>query len=297
MKHLLVAVLSVFFLLCSMGLLPVAANPLENAVTQDVFISVGDMEMGATLYRPKGVNSALPAIVTGHGSAPSTRKGVEFYTRHALALGFAVLSFDKRGTGASGGKYERFSVSGSDRNFRQLASDMEYAVRWLARQKGIDASRIGLFGGSQAGWIMTLAASNEPKVSFVIVGEGVAISAGLEALHGDIGGDAEWDDERILQADLAVLRAPPGIEAGYDPRPALLKSNTPTLWIFGLRDPVIPVAASIKALEDLIKDGKANNEVLVLPFGDHNFLNVATGERYDIGALVAPWLKRIDILK
>ena len=273
------------------------ASPLSEADKRDVSIQANDITMGATLYRPRGAKGQIPAIVTGHGSAPSTRDMVAFYTHHALRLGFAVLSFDKRGTGTSGGTYERFSVAGSERVFGQLSSDMEHAVRWLAKQPDIDTKRIGLFGGSQAGWIMTLAASNEPAVSFVIVGEGVPVSAGLEALHGDVGGDNEWDEKRVLEADLAVLNPPMFFQSGYDPRPALMKLEAPTLWIFGLRDAVIPVGASISALEHLIKAGKTNNEVLVLPFGDHNFLNVATGERYDIGSLIKPWLQANGVLK
>jgi hypothetical protein len=53
----------------------------------------------------------------------------------------------------------------------------------LSKQQGIDPERIGLIGGSQAGWIMPLAASQEPLVRFIIAGAGVPLSAGAENIH------------------------------------------------------------------------------------------------------------------
>ena len=84
---------------------------------------------------------------------------------------------------------------------------------------------------------------------------------------------------------------------GFDPEPILEKLDIPTLWIFGLRDDVIPVNASLERLEELIKNGKNNNDIHIFPFGDHNFVNTDTGERYDIRAISENWLKDIGILK
>ena len=66
--------------------------------------------------------------------------------------------------------------------------------------------------------------------------------------------------------------------------------------MFGMRDAVIPVEASITRLEELIRNGKTNNEVHVYPFGDHNFRNVATGKRYKLDVVIEPWLQSIGIL-
>ena len=72
--------------------------------------------------------------------------------------------------------------------------------------------------------------------------------------------------------------------------------DIPTLWILGLRDDVIPVYPSLARLEKLIKKGKTKNYVHVFPFGDHNFSNTSTGDRYDVGAVSETWLKKIGIL-
>ncbi|WP_417456361.1 alpha/beta hydrolase family protein [Kordiimonas sp.] len=289
------ALFAVMMALVSTGL--AQAGPIDDADKTEVMIEAGDVTLGATLYRPAGISGPLPAIVTAHGSAPSTRDGVGFYTHHALKMGFAVLSFDKRGTGKSSGTYVPFSVETSDKVFRGLASDVEFAVRWIAAQPDIDTSRIGLFGGSQAGWIMPLAASHEPLVSFIIIGEGVPLTAYEEDFHGDITGEGEWLGDKINEADQALRAMTLPEDPGFDPAPVLKALELPTLWIFGLRDAVIPIAPSIARLEELIKSGKTNNELHVFAFGDHNFRNVATGERYDVGAVAAEWLKSKGVLR
>lgn len=282
------------------------AQPASTAPSEDrVMIEAGDVRLGATLYRPAGATGDVPAIVTGHGSAPTTRDDVGFYTRHALAMGFAVLSFDKRGTGESTGTYERFTVAGSNRVFNQLAGDVAASVRWLAEQPGIDTGRIGLFGGSQAGWILPLAdfhlqRDGGPEIAFIIIGEGTPLTAGAEqaqdeALRESLNGRTDIRREDLVFADLAAA-AHHG-PTGYDPGPVHDATDTPTLWIFGLRDDVIPVLPSLDALHTRIAAGQTHHSVEVLPFGDHNFTNQATGQRYDIRAVIEPWLVSIGVLE
>jgi pimeloyl-ACP methyl ester carboxylesterase len=294
------------FLFCA----PANAVQLDNSEQTRVTIHAGDVELGATLYRPIGAVGDLPAIVTAHGSAASTRDGVGFYTDRALRMGFAVLSFDKRGTGISTGEYVRFTVSNSSEIFRDLASDVAWSTRWLAQQDGIDRSRIGLFGGSQAGWIMPLSVTlldrlNDPEIAFIIAGEGVPVSAGEEAVHeraidqmlvsaGQTHTQTAPTPAMMAQADL-ILASYDG-QRGFDPFEVLVTIDTPTLWIFGLRDGVIPVMPSIARLGEHIAAGKTNNDIHVFPFGDHNFTNVITGGRYDVQEVSQAWLTEIGIL-
>ena len=82
---------------------------------------------------------------------------VNFYS----SLGYVVLTYDKRGVGASKGVYQEFP---SDRNVENLAGDAIGAVRVLAARKDVDPSRVGLVGASQAGWIIPRAAARSPLV-------------------------------------------------------------------------------------------------------------------------------------
>jgi pimeloyl-ACP methyl ester carboxylesterase len=294
------------------------ASPMDDADTVQVHIQAGDVTLGATLYRPAGVSGELPVIVTAHGSAPSTRDGVGGYTNLGLRMGYAVLSFDKRGTGESTGEYEAFTIENSERIFHDLAADVAWSARWVAGQEGIDASRIGLLGGSQAGWIMPLAAhlltgEDDPQIAFILIGEGVAISAGEEATHEVIlegliherclAGtpeekftmDTPPTRQMIETADLQIANYDG--DRGYDPRSTLLAISTPTLWVFGLSDAVVPVLPSIDRLGEIIQgDRKTNNQLAILPYGDHNFINVLTGGRYDLVEVFEPWLSTVGML-
>ena len=143
--------------------------PRYKIDTTEVLISSDGVQLGASYYVPQGLAEPLPAAVIVHGSAPSTRNDVGFFTRMCLNLGFAVLAYDKRGVGESTGRYRPFNVKESEDIFEELAADTQAAIRWLRTQKEVDPMRIGLVGGSQAGWIMPLAASNLAVVRFMVI--------------------------------------------------------------------------------------------------------------------------------
>src|SRR5262249_57653035 len=79
--------------------------------------------------------------------------------------GGATLIFDKRGTGASTGEVwyrtgDRFDV---------LVADALSGVRFLLSRPDIAPKKIGLWGLSQGGWLMPLAASRSKDIAFLIV--------------------------------------------------------------------------------------------------------------------------------
>ena len=94
-----------------------------------------------------------------------------FRQRLYPAAGVGVFVFDKRGTGKSTGKYTQ--------DFDLLATDAAAAMREARRLAGRHATRFGFQGGSQAGWILPLAAQ-KASADFVIVGYGVAASPLIE---------------------------------------------------------------------------------------------------------------------
>lgn len=126
-----------------------------------------DVELYGRLVLPPG-KGPHPAVVVVHGSDKDA--ATIFYNDPWLLAprGIAVLVFDKRGNGSSGGKF------GMD--FTQLAGDVVAAVEWLKQQPEIDPRRIGLTGYSQGGWISPLAASKSDAIQFVLVGYGMVDS-------------------------------------------------------------------------------------------------------------------------
>ena len=271
-------------------------TPVDVARKTDVTIPAGDVMLAATLYVPPDAKGKVPAVVLGHGSAPSTRAMMGFWTNTALNSGVAVLVFDKRGTGGSTGTFEPFNVSRSPTQFAHLARDLVYAVRWLGQQSVIDTMRIGLMGGSQAGWTMPLAAAEEPLVRFIVVGCGVPLPSGVEAVHEQyLNRLRPWLGSRpsvrqVQEADAHAMDYKG--EAGFDPRPVLEKLSIPVLWIFGLYDHVIPTNLSIDRIGEYQSAGKKNFDIHVLPFADHNFMNVFTKERYSVSDVARAWLRQ-----
>jgi dienelactone hydrolase len=175
---------------------------------------------------------------------------------------------------------------------------MIHAARWLSKQPGIDHSRIGLMGGSQAGWIMPLAASQEPMIKFVIVGEGVPLPAGIEEIHSGyldlVGSEGNPTLRQVTGADAVAMDYDGPV--GYDPAPVLEKLDIPVLWIFGIYDGVIPVRQSIDRIGQLQKAGKRNHSVHIFPFGNHGFTNVFTGTPYNVAEASRAWLRMTGLM-
>lgn len=131
----------------------------------------GDILLAGTVLLPPG-QSRHPAIVVLHGSGPATRDFVLYRNAAGLFVknGFAVLVFDKRGTGASGGAF----VEAPD--LRASAADASAAVAFMASQPEVDASRLGVWGISQGGWVAQILGAECPHVKFVIDVSGSGVS-------------------------------------------------------------------------------------------------------------------------
>jgi uncharacterized protein len=132
-------------------------------ITDATFDSNG-LKLYGRLVMPR-VEGAVPVAVLGHGSE---RDSAVLFNRLQYLLpanGVGVFVFDKRGTGKSQGSYSQ--------NFHWLADDMAAALTTARKMAGGLANDIGFQGGSQAGWILPLAAS-KVKTDFVVVGFGLA---------------------------------------------------------------------------------------------------------------------------
>jgi dienelactone hydrolase len=263
---------------------------------------VGDgVTLAGTLYLPSKTKRPIPGVVIVHGSGPTTRAMTTFWTNSALRVGgLAVLVYDKRGTGQSSGTYPPWEVATTASMFSDFASDAEHAIRWLAQQPDIDPTRLGLVGGSQAGWIMPLAASREPLIRFLFIGEGVPLAAGIEDIHSHYLDAVTSDGEvrpTLRQIAAADLLAEDYVgERGYDPTPVLTSLDIPVMWTFGLYDEAIPTRLSIHRIGELRKQGRTNFNIHLFPFADHNFYDVFSGERYDVSAVMRAWMSGLELI-
>ncbi len=277
---------------CNMKLIGDQNSKYEGYIKEDVRILNDSVALNAAYYSPFYTEEIKAALVIVHGSAPSTYEDVSFYTKLGTQLGMAILAFDKRGVGESGGTYEYFTVARSKAWFDLLASDVLACVEWLKSKPELQQAKLGLLGGSQAGWVMPLAASKSKDIDFMIIGEGAAVSAGEEHYFSQLTGDGDINGISIPEAHKKLKKITG--ERGFDPRNILEQLGIETLWFLGTNDPVIPVDAT---LEELKRLNKSNFQVVLLPFGDHSFVNTQTNKRYDLLSYIKPWLKQIGVLQ
>lgn len=133
-------------------------------ITRDVTFASGGLQLAGRLTLPEG-DGPVPVVVEVHGSEKDAATVYNWSQRMLPAQGVGVFVYDKRGTGASEGKYTQ--------DFNLLAGDAAQAVIAARRTAGARAGRVGLEGSSQGGWVAPLAATRTP-VDFVIVGYGLA---------------------------------------------------------------------------------------------------------------------------
>lgn len=92
------------------------------------------------------------------------------------SAGVATLRHDKPGTGDTSGDWR-------DQSFDDRATDTIAAVGALARCDGVDPTRLGVWGGSQGGWVAPLAAQHSPAIAFVIVMSAAGISPAAQEAY------------------------------------------------------------------------------------------------------------------
>jgi uncharacterized protein len=228
-------------------------------VTENVTYRNGLVRLAGRVLRPPGPGP-FPAVVLVPGSPKVYRDTYDLWAYFFASRGFAVLSYDKRGVGRSAGRYVR---AATDANLSNQAADALAGVFMLQKRKDIDANRIGLSGGSQAGWTIALAASRSRAVRFATIQSGAGMSVGRQLAYSALTREGSVDVTQE-QIDAALTSVP---ESGFDPRPALASLQIPVLWQLGSIDKRMHTAesvANIRAIADhdftvVVYDGGAHS--------------------------------------
>jgi pimeloyl-ACP methyl ester carboxylesterase len=136
----------------------------ESATVQEVSFRSDDFRIVGDLRMPME-GAPHPVILMIHGSGGATRNGnvpftplIEIFLRN----GFAVFSWDKPGSGESEGEFE------SGYTITERARILKDAIESLSEHSSIDLTNVGLWGISQAGWVMPKALEMTEKISFMI---------------------------------------------------------------------------------------------------------------------------------
>jgi pimeloyl-ACP methyl ester carboxylesterase len=189
--------------------------------------------------------------------------------------GIAVLTYDKRGVGKSGGVYAGPEVGTNNvdaSNLDLLALDVSAATDELLTHLTTKRIPVGLMGFSQAAWVVPLAAGKNRKVKFFTLFSGPVVTT-LEQLRFQFytnGNSKFWETHSEADAREHISNDPDRYQfAPTDPREALSLLSIPGLWIYGGKDIQAPVGLSIERLDTLKATGKPYQYKLFPEFG-HN---------------------------
>ncbi|MEU3036783.1 alpha/beta hydrolase [Streptomyces griseoaurantiacus] len=132
------------------------------ARTDLTFLSAG-VPCAAWLFTPEDAGERPHGIVVmGHGLGLTRRAGLERYARRFSEAGLAVLVFDYRGFGDSGGS-PRETV-----HVRRQLADWRAAVATARSLPGVDPARVAVWGTSFAGGHVLRIAAEDPAIAAVV---------------------------------------------------------------------------------------------------------------------------------
>ena len=192
---------------------------------EKVTFNNGDITLAGTLTLPEG-DGPFPALILISGSGQQNRDeelsivpGYKPFREIADTLtrqGIAVLRYDDRGIGESGGDPSQATSA-------DFADDAEAAFTYLQGRPEIDGKQIGMLGHSEGGIIEAIIGARNPNVAFLISMAGTAVN-GYDTvikqverltLASGLGADAATaaaDQQRSLM-DLVVAQDWDGLEA------------------------------------------------------------------------------------
>jgi dipeptidyl aminopeptidase/acylaminoacyl peptidase len=225
-------------------------------------------QVHARLYKPARSQRGGAAVIFVHGAGylQNVHKWWSNYFReymfHHLLMerGYTVLDIDYRGSAGYGrdwrtGIYRH--MGGKD------LTDHVDAARYLVSEHGVDARRIGIYGGSYGGFITLMAMFTTPDV----FAAGAALRPVTDWAHYNHGYTSNILN--IPQTDLEAYRRSSPIYFAEGLKGALLICH-------GMVDTNVHFQDSVRLAERLIELRKENWELALYPVEDHAFERAAS---------------------
>jgi pimeloyl-ACP methyl ester carboxylesterase len=264
---------------------PPAQVGTRLAVRQfDVRFPSGKATLAGTLTVPPG-DGPHPADVYVSGSGDTLREESHWLDGLFVSRGIAVLAYDKRGVGQSGGVYT--GDLATDETIATLAGDAAAAARFVAAQQGIDRARVGFYGLSQGGWIIPQATVRANGVaSWALVESGPTVTQGESDNYAGLAGNMP-----LAEAEKQARALGP---SGYDPVPLIRRLTTPVLWLYGGQDRIQPAGTSMNVRRGL----SAGHDFTIAFFASasHSLFD-RRGFPPDLFATSTDWLKQNGLVR
>lgn len=151
-------------LITGLLLLPALVRGVQQHTTEEITFHSGPFRLVGDLRLPEG-SGPHPVVVFEHGDGPNNRtSGVTYppIMERMLRVGYATFAWDKPGTGESTGRIDR------SRLIEQRAQIVLDAITVLKARPDLNAQQIGLWGISQAGYVMPRVLSTSNDIAFMI---------------------------------------------------------------------------------------------------------------------------------
>lgn len=219
----------------------------------------------AFYYKPQNANGKTPVIISIHGGPEGqARPGFSSTYQYLVnELGIAVLVPNVRGSSGYGKTYLAM-----DNGYKREESvkDIGALLDWIAQQPELEASRVGVTGGSYGGYmtLATLCTYNDrirAAVDVVGISNFVTFLESTQEYRRDLR-RVEYGDERDPKMREFLLKISPTTNAA--------KITKPLFVIQGQNDPRVPVTESKQMVETVRKNG-GNVWYLVAKDEGHGF--------------------------
>lgn len=263
-----------------------AASGLSDT---DVTFHNGPTTLNGTVVAPTGRTARMPGLVLVAGSGP---RGRDAYRPEAEAFarsGIVVLIYDKRAG---------YSRAGS--SYADLAGDAVAGVRLLRGRPDVRPGRVGLWGHSEGGWVVPLAAAGSADVGFVVTAGASALPSDRTQLWSDRTYLAHAGVRRSLHApigtDLSRMLVSAGMfgDVGNDPVAALERVRQPVLGVFAQYDRSTVPGESLRLFRAaLARGGNRRVTLRVIRGADHDMRVSATGFGRSSGPFAPGYVRTI----
>ena len=252
----------------------------------DVVVPRDGFELAGDLLLPSVEPLCGVVMIGGSGAADRVNGGYfEPIRTHLVGRGVAVLSYDKRGVGDSGGTWVHATLE-------DFADDALAATAALHAVLPPSVPTI-VYGHSEGGWVALIAAAREPsRVDRIITTSCPGVTPGAQDRHAvavEVADSRDGDEvlaayDQVMAAShyasaLGTLKAVPRLrnllgelseqewafltrKQDYDPIRDADNITCPWLAVYGAADRLVPVAQSVAAF--------ANRATTVtIPGADH----------------------------
>ncbi|MFF2528144.1 alpha/beta hydrolase family protein [Brevibacillus sp. NPDC058079] len=297
-KKIMISMMIIVLLFGGAGLYILEQNSFDM-IEQAVEIQTSEGKLTGTFVLPKNYTNKLGLVLFIHGDGPIDATHDDGYKplwERLASLGYASLSLNKRGMNGSEGNWLHQSIDDRVEEARE-------AIAWAKEQPMIDEKQIGVWGASQAGWVIPKLAKKEPLAFSLLLSPAINwVSQGQyhtrKKMVIDGYSEAEIQDKEAYDLKVLTLLEKQVSYEEYvktarennlmskerwtfvsknflsDATDDLRNFNSPVLLILGEEDIHVDVKDTERVYRDIVKPELLT--VSVFPDADHSMLSKQT---------------------